>query len=327
MLVESYLDELDITPYNIGKYCEKKKTTICPYYDTCFSHIPKKDSVFSYMLPNFAFKDTSPFELINKGIVKFEDVPLPLLTKPTNIIQRECFDEKKVYSNIKKITDGLNCLEFPIYHLDFESFPSPLPRFRGEKPYTQSVFQYSLHIQEDYFTSSIDQAHYEFLADNNDCRFDLITKLIKELDTNGTILVWNKSFEIGRLQEFAIIFPDLKDQLYAIINRIFDLQHIVKTNTKLYQSLGYPLEDAKLYNYYHYDQNGSFSIKYVLPVFSKLSYKGMAVSNGMAAVVAYISLAKLSEKEIETTRQDLLDYCKQDTWAMVEILDGLKKMV
>ena len=42
-----------------------------------------------------------------------------------------------------KIIDGLKQLKYPIYHLDFETFPCPLPRYSGEKPYTQSVFQFS----------------------------------------------------------------------------------------------------------------------------------------------------------------------------------------
>ena len=63
--------------------------------------------------------------------------------------------------------------------------------------------------------------------------------------------------------------------------------HIIKTNSKLYSSLGYDDERAKTVNYYHEELYGSYSIKKVLPIFSDLTYKGMVVGNGMEAVYAY----------------------------------------
>ena len=51
--------------------------------------------------------------------------------------------------NKDKIKQALDNIVYPIYHLDFEAFQSPLPRFYKEKPYMQSVFQFSIHIEKE----------------------------------------------------------------------------------------------------------------------------------------------------------------------------------
>ena len=86
-------------------------------------------------------------ELVNEKIYSMQDVPYEWLTRKINIIQRNCVDTHEIFINKNKIIDGLNTLKYPIYHLDFESFPCPLPRYKGENPYIQSVFQFSLHVE------------------------------------------------------------------------------------------------------------------------------------------------------------------------------------
>ena len=108
---------------------------------------------------------------------------------------------------------------------------------------------------------------------------------------------------------------------------IFDLMYVLKSNTNLYKELGYDEEDAKMFNYYHKDMSGSFSIKKILPLFSNLTYKDMEIANGVEALVAYANFPKFTQEEYNYKYQKLLEYCKQDTWAMVEILKGLRKLV
>ena len=79
-------------------------------------------------------------ELINEGYLKMEDIPLSWLTKENHLIQRNCLEKHTAYINKEKIRKALSIIEYPIYHLDFETFPCPLPRFKGEFPYIQSPF-------------------------------------------------------------------------------------------------------------------------------------------------------------------------------------------
>jgi hypothetical protein len=137
-------------------------------------------------------------------------------------------------------------------------------------------------------------------------------------------MVYNQSFEQTRLKEMALIYPEFSERLIDMIDRLFDLMHLLKGNQKLYQALGFEGEEAKGINFYHDDLNGSYSIKKVLPIFSHLTYKGMGIANGSEALVAYAKFPIMDEKTFQATYKDLLEYCKQDTWAMVEILDKLR---
>ena len=148
-----------------------------------------------------------------------------------------------------------------------------------------------------------------------------------DVDSGGIILVYNESFEKTRLKELGEIFPQYKAKLDKMRSMIFDLMYLIKTNSRFYQELGFEEAEAKMFNYYHADMIGSFSIKKVLPIFSNLTYKGMEIGNGVDALVTYASFPKMNEKEFHHKYQKLLEYCKQDTWAMVEVLWGLLKSV
>jgi hypothetical protein len=66
--------------------------------------------------------------------------------------------------------------------------------------------------------------------------------------------------------------------------------------------------------------------KAVLPALvPELSYEGMAVANGQAAGLAWESLVRggLDHYERERTRKALLEYCSQDTRALVRLLEIL----
>ena len=143
----------------------------------------------------------------------------------------------------------------------------------------------------------------------------------------GSIVVFNETFEKTRIKELALLFPEYSEQLADINRRLFDLLYVVKTNTKLFTALGFDEETAKTINYYHEDLSGSFSIKKVLPIFSDLHYRDMEVGNGMEAVYAYAGYYDLGPEERALKQRALVEYCKQDTWAMVEILRELRKIV
>lgn len=332
--VRNYIYKSDASKYKLGEYCEYKKTTKCKFVPVCFKEVLKDNSILCYLNKHHGFKDSNNikhelFDLIEEGYFSMIDVPDDYLHRQENIIQKQVVKNNNPYINLSKIKNGIKSIEYPIYHLDFETFNCPLPRYRGEKPYQQSVFQFSLHIEETPGICDKNKNHFEFLAeDHKDHREELIKKLIEYIDiSKGTILVYNETFEKTRLKELADIFPQYKKELLRMKDMVFDLFYIIKTNNKFYQSLGFSEEEAKLFNYYHPNLNGSFSIKRVLPLFTNLSYKDLEVGNGMEAIVAYASYEKLNQDELKNVLSNLKEYCKQDTWAMVEILNGIRKLV
>ena len=78
--------------------------------------------------------------------------------------------------------------------------------------------------------------------------------------------------------------------------------------------------------YYTPKMKGSHSIKQVLPALVPgLSHQELEISEGGTASSTFAAMANGSfHGDFKQNRQDLLHYCKMDTYAMVEILRVLR---
>ena len=75
---------------------------------------------------------------------------------------------------------------------------------------------------------------------------------------------------------------------------------------------------------------GSASIKDVLPVFKpELSYSDLDIQKGDVASRLWkeVTIEQPDSRNANKVYSDLIDYCKRDTWAMVEIHRELEKMI
>ena len=348
--LESYISTPhDVTKkVDVGKHCAWGGNTECLFWKHCFQKlrdVPDTNSANRYLgfrgfnLGNIADK----YQLINEGYYKFDDVPREWLEKGKHHIQRDCYDNDKEYVDRDKMRYWFDQLEYPIYHFDFETFACPLPRFHGEEPYRQSVFEFSLHIERD--TGVCDKEKDNFIFLNEECSDDerraLVEAIIDHFEFNedgtlkGTMLAQNTGFEIGRLKELAKLFPEYRDKLLAICDKSADLLHLLRNNREMYKDM----ENADVFNYYHKDLSGSYSIKKTLPTLvPSLTYKGMDVGNGVQAYIAYINydspvptaFDKENKNVMKTKaerREALKRYCQQDTWAMVEILRAVREKI
>lgn len=333
--LENYIFNANASKCPMGKHCERKKVKECPYFHAvCGKDIPEKNSSLSYINNGFGFKTLDGerikgLELINEGYINMLDIPEEWITSEKHRIQRDCLRFDRIYVDKEKIEAGLKCLEYPIYHLDFETMPCPMPRFRGEKPYIQSPFEFSLHIEVSPGVCDKEKDNYIFLAKtfDNDEREELVKALVKYIDpSKGTLFAQNVGFEKGRIKELASIFPEYRKPLMEMHKRGFDLMWLVNTKSDLYEELGFDKERASLPNYYNKNLSGSYSIKKTLPVFSDLSYKDLTVKNGTEAIVAYANYNNMTKEEFELYYEALRIYCQQDTWAMVVILDALREL-
>ena len=342
--LESYISKPhDVTKkVNVGKHCAWGENTECLFWSHCFQtlrDVPDTNSANKYLDSNKSFSNwgiEGKYQLINEGYYKLDDVPMEWLVKEKHLIQRDCYDNGKEYIDKEKMQYWFDQLEYPIYHFDFETFACPLPRFHGEKPYRQSVFEFSLHIEREPGVCDKEKDNFIFL--NEECYDDerkaLAEAIIDHFEFNedgtlkGTMLAQNTSFEIGRLKELAKLFPEYSSKLLAICDKSADLLHLLRNN-KMYKHM----ENADIFNYYHKDLSGGYSIKKTLPTLvPSLTYKGMDVGNGVQAYVAYINydsdqptFNKLKTKA--DRREALKRYCQQDTWAMVEILRAVRRKI
>lgn len=333
-IIMDRIEEMNANPVDLGPHCQRKDSRECIFYPICYKDVPEKNSIFTYIGGHHGFKDETGvkherFDLLNQGYLNAQDIPYSWLNRDKNKVQRNVMDSLEPFIEKQKIKAAIESLNYPIYHLDFETFPCPLPRFKGETPYTQSLFQYSIHVEHKPGVCDKDKDNYGFIAaTHDDLRRELVELMLSVIkDDGGSIMVYNQSFEQTRLKEMAKLFPEHANRLLNMVDRLVDLMDFVKGNKKFFKNLGFDETEADGFCYYHNDLNGSFSIKKVLPVFSHLKYDGMPIGNGTDALVAYANFPYMDKKQFDQVYQDLLEYCKQDTWAMVEILEALRKEV
>ena len=116
----------------------------------------------------------------------------------------------------------------------------------------------------------------------------------------------------GCLSSLAELFPDLAEELRVRINNVRDLMA--------------PFQSRAVYRW---PMKGSYSIKQVLPAMvPELSYQGMAIADGTAAMRAYQEMCATQDAErLAEIRRGLLEYCGMDTWGMVRILAALRNRI
>lgn len=202
-------------------------------------------------------------------------------------------------------------LQYPLYFLDYETMQDVIPRFDGHRPYQQIPFQYSIHVLRQ---PGGEVEHYEYIhAENSDPSLPLAEQLVRDLGNNGSVVTWNMAFEKSRNSELADMYPQLAEPLGAINSRVVDL--MIPFKNKWYDDLRF---------------EGSASIKKVLPVLCEhLSYKTLGIQDGNTAQLQWMAsvLDGQSAEERGQVIADLAEYCKLDTWAMVEILRVLETTI
>lgn len=222
----------------IGVHCQNPYG--CSFLDYCLGELPSPN-VFDLYRMKFEKK----CELFNRGKVSFSQ----LIDEPLSemqLLQVESHLNNTCHIYAADIKEFLNKLRYPLYFLDFETMQPVIPPYDDCSPYQQLTFQYSLHWIDEEAGKLF---HTEYLGNSvDDPRRELAEKLCKDIPADVCVTAYNKSFECGRIDEMAEIFPDLRDHLLAIRENIVDL-----------------IEPFRGKMVYLPAMNGSFSIKKVLP--------------------------------------------------------------
>lgn len=285
---------------DIGQYCSSPYP--CEFVPYCWRHIPE-DSIFS-----LKGRGINKFEYYSQGIFRLEDLQIEKLNDAQRF-QALATINKEDSTNPVAIKEFLDSLWYPICYLDFETFDSPIPPFKGTRPYQKIPFQYSLHFQKNKDDEPI---HFEYLVEpGSDPRRELTEKLLNEIPEDSCVLTYNQTFEKGVLKNLSEAFPDLTKDIDKRIQNIRDLMIPFKNR-----------------DVYYWQMRGSYSIKDVLPALvPEISYEGLSVSDGMIARRIYHEMCSTEDMvKIKQFRQDLLEYCRLDTLAMVKILNKLQNL-
>jgi CRISPR/Cas system-associated exonuclease Cas4 (RecB family) len=277
-------------PPFLKRYCKN-----CPIFDVCIGKDVKKH-IFD--LPRLSIFQMD--QLIAMGADTIDKVPDDFELTERQKIVKNC-----VLTNTRYISDDLKTdlenIKQPFYYLDFESVTTIMPLYPNISPHTQILTQFSLDKADD---SGNILKHYEYIADQTrDCRKDIAEKLIAYLDKEGSIIAYANAERII-ISKLALLFPELSEKLNKIIERIVDLELIIRKN------------------YYDINFHGRTSIKKILPVLiPDMSYDSLDIGEGgdASAAFAFMAMGLYDERKIKETKDNLLKYCAQDTLAMIRI--------
>lgn len=286
--------EPDIVP---SKQC--KDPYACPFLEYCAPKPLTEDGYPPEILPHDNGGKLAA-SLRAEGYNDLRQVPENRLKSERNCrIWRTCISGQAEID--PEAGEQLAMLPYPRCYMDFETIQFTAPIWAGTKSGAKTPFQWSCHVEQ----KQGEIIHHEFLADSlDDPRRSFAESLLNALGEDGPIFVYSASFERGRLQELANELPDLADRIDAAIDRLVDLLPIAKAH------------------YYHPAMRGSWSIKHMLPTIAPdLSYAGLPVANGMMAQAAFLKMMAPATCEADRMkiRADLLEYCGQDTLAMVRL--------
>jgi hypothetical protein len=244
------------------------------------------------------------------GITQITDIPDDFELSPKQNLQVRAAKLGHQLILNEPIRDFLKTSEYPLYFLDYETLGGIVPAFDGLRPYQQLPFQYSLHVLDNP-ESELRQVEYLHRNASNPCK-PLAEALRSHIGDTGSVIVWNEGFEKSCNRTLAEEVPELANFLNNVNERIIDLM--------LPFSKGWFVDK---------DFCGSASIKKVLPVLvPHLSYKVLGIQEGASAQRLWMQSVIDGKDHIdkEVLFADLIEYCKLDTLAMVEIFNVLRKL-
>lgn len=244
-------------------------------------------------------------DLVDRNILNIHDVPEDFELSENQRRQVDTAQSGKEYVDKNGISEFLQTMEYPLAFLDYETYPSAIPKYNGYSPYEQIPFQFSLHIIE---SPDGELIHHDFLHTDSGCPDEQFAlALQKHLPKTGSVVVWSQRFEKSINEQIGGHLSDHKDFMQGVNDRVVDLMIPFFGKTTMYD---------------HPQFKGSASIKYVLPALvPRLSYKDMHIQEGGAASDTWNRVVsdEYSEDDKTIKIQALRDYCKLDTLAMVEI--------
>ncbi len=275
----------------------------CPLKGVCWGFLPKDHVFMLYRGVKLAF------ELYQDGILGLKELSDHPDLNPKQLIQVNAHRTRIPYVDKEAIRQFLRGLGYPLFFLDFETIAPAIPVYDGTGPYQNIPFQYSLHVVE---KEGAEPRHCSYLAPgDSDPRPEILRQLKDLLGKQGSIVVYNAVFEKGILKAVSEAYAEYEGWYPGIEGRIVDL-----------------LVPFRSFAYYHPKQEGSASLKSVLPAMTKSSYESLEIADGQSASREYYRVTfdpKVSKEDKRCVYQALERYCDLDTQGMIDILKSLKE--
>ena len=282
---------------SIGVRCHQPRA--CPFRERCWP----KDRDHINKLYNVGPEKAAKYMAL--GVNQISEIPTSQKLPEAARRQVKALQEDGMIVE-PGLAKALNEFSGALGFLDFETIARAIPVWPGLGPWGQATAQFSYHEAQPDGTYS----HVGWLAEGpEDARPELARAMIEATQGAEKIVMYS-SFERRCIRELRQAVPELRPELVDLEDKLIDLLPVLRNHV------------------YHPDFRGSFSIKYVLqPLVPELSYDDLVIVDGLVASVEIARLlfvaGRIPSDERDRIRQDLLDYCERDTWAMVKLLESL----
>lgn len=275
----------------------------CTFKPRCWTGVPEHHVSTLYKM-----KKADAFAHHHAGRQRVVDIELPAPKKKPSATARIQWRQQESLQLGGRIVErdglaaALSALAYPIAMLDFETVQLAVPVWPGCTPQAQVPVQFSCHVIT---APAATPVHFQWIArGSEDPRASIVEALVAACRDAVTVMAYYSPFEQTCLKKLAEWVPERATELMAIHDRIVDLLPIVREHV--------------------YDPafGGSFSIKKVLPALvPHLSYEGLTIGKGdvAAAELWRVMFAEMPESERQYVSEALLEYCRRDTEAMVEL--------
>ncbi|MEM1126658.1 MAG: DUF2779 domain-containing protein [Bacteroidota bacterium] len=272
----------------------------CEFFQRCWPQVPEVSVLTLPWRTQHAVRDA----LLEQGVVGLDQVEAPSDLSPRLQRYMQSWQSDAPVIDQGALQAHLRTLAHPVSFLDFEALRPAVPRYDGMRPWEPFPFQYSLHTMDR--TGAV--AHTGYLhATDTDPRPALAAKIIKDLGTQGSIVVYS-SFEAEVIEALMEAIPALQVPLARLLPRLWDLHAVFADEAYL---------DVRF--------KGSTSLKRIAPVMApRFGYHDLAVQDGTEAQLTYRALLNSQGGAHQEHYNALWAYCQRDTWAMVEVLRVLR---
>jgi len=286
----------------IGPHC--RKPADCAFMSRCWPQDP--DSV----LRLHGLRFDKRFELFDAGTKSIKNLPAAYKLNAVQQRQRRSWATAGLVLE-PSVAEELAPYRGRLGFLDFESVGRAVPVWSGARPWEQIAVQFSYHegpVGGPY-------THQEFLAEPDTDPREAIARRLVEVTRDADRVLMYTDFEKKQIRSMQRFVPALAEELGRLEGKLLDLAQVIR------------------HCVYHPQFAGSLSIKDVLPVLVPgMAYKdAVRISDGSEASAKLARLlfyaGDLAAEQRRVLKDELLEYCKLDTQAMVKLLERLKELV
>lgn len=282
------------------------RSTHCDTFALSHPHVPE------YSVHDISYIGKSPNKLrklIEQNIYHLHEIEdtSDLTDRQQNQIETHKSKEKIVVK--EEIENVLRGYAYPLYFFDYETYAPSVPVYDGYSPYQRMPIQFSLHYIEKEGGPLLhtDYVHLE----NSDPSEAVAKKLIEDIDPKGTVLAWNVGFERSVTNELADRLPAYATPLRRICDQMQDLMDIFTKQ-----------------HYVHHGFRGSAAIESVMNVLlPDMSYDHLPYTGQDVGFVWWKDIVSQPAVDRDEKIRLITEYCKQDTFVMVEIWHILNDMI